>query len=188
MRSIGLFVILLSLFMADRGMGAIVDFRFQGNGGLGLRPDNEVPPVTSTATGDESGLGLVYNDATNVLSVNFSFSGLTGGLADAADGGIHIHDAGPTNPQGMNGGIEFNLNAGAANVALGSTAGTISTNLTLTDAQEIELLNGQYYVNVHSQAFGTGELRGNLSAVPEPSGALLCMGLLSGLAFRRRRQ
>ena len=180
------------LFMIGTGQTHADTFNldFQGNGGFGLLPGNEVPPASSSAIGGESGAGLIYDDVTNMLSIEFSFSGLTGsGLFNAGNGGIHIHNAGSTDPFNNNGGIVFNLNPGFANVAEGATSGTIDLDITLSEAQEAELLNGQYYVNIHSGAFNGGELRGNLvqSSIPEPASAIVAgIGLL-GLAIRRRR-
>ncbi len=184
------FLIAMSvIFVTTLGQQAAADIfnlNFQGNAGFGLLPGNENPPVNSTAFGGETGGGLVYNDTTNLLSIEFSFSDLTGGLFNAADGGIHIHDAGPTDPFDNNGLVEINLNSGFANVPQGSTSGSIDLDLTLTDAQEIELLNGQYYVNIHSGGFNGGELRGNL-VVPEPSTTLFLGAAVLGLVLRRKR-
>lgn len=180
---------LLSLAVSQQVSAQTIRFDFQGNGGFGLLPENEVPAVTtSSATGGETGSGLVYDLATNILNVSFNFSGLTNGLADIGNGGIHIHDAGAVDPFGSNGGIVFSLNSGASNVAIGSTSGSIMTSTTaLSQSQEDALLNGQFYVNIHSGEFNGGELRGNLVAVPEPSGiALIGAGLVALVARRRR--
>ena len=146
--------------------------------------------LRQSAIGGETGGGITYDDVTNMLSIEFNFTGLTGGgLIDAGDGGIHIHNAGATDPFNNNGGIVFNLNSGFANVAENATAGSIDLDITLTEVEEGELLNGQYYVNIHSGAFNGGELRGNLvvSTIPEPTSAtLLALGLV-GLAIRRKR-
>lgn len=162
----------------------------QGSVGSGLLPGNQPGGgVSSGAFGGEVGTGLLFDELTNELAVAFDFSGLTGGgLANAADGGIHIHAA-SGDPFTTNGGVVFNLNPGAANVALGSTSGSINQSFTLTEEQKTTLLNGAYYVNIHSGAFPGGELRGNLVVgVPEPTSALaIGIGLL-GLTFRRRRK
>ena len=49
---------------------------------------------------------------------------------------------------------------------------------------------GNYYINVHSDEFGDGEIRGQLSPIPLPAGAWLgATGLLAlaGMGARRRR-
>lgn len=181
---------LLLMFGAGTATADTFNLDFQGNAGFGLLPGNEVPPASSSAFGGETGGGITYDDVTNMLSIEFNFTGLTGGgLINAGDGGIHIHNAGSTDPFNNNGGIVFNLNSGFANVAENATSGSIDLDITLSEVQEGELLNGQYYVNIHSGAFNGGELRGNLvvSTIPEPTSAtLLALGLV-GLAIRRKR-
>jgi hypothetical protein len=60
--------------------------------------------------------------------------------------------------------------------------------LTLSAAQETDLLNGKYYINIHTANNGGGEIRGFLVAVPEPSGALLGAAGLGLLACRCQRR
>ena len=171
---------------------------FQGNAGFGLLPGNEVPAVTtSPATGGESGTGLVYDDTINTLFMLFEFDGLTGGLNTGVASGIHLHlssDAG--DPFGSNGGVEFNINNGtdpnvtynSALIADGAVSGSVDVEIVFTEAEEVDLLAGRYYVNIHSTEFGGGELRGNVvRAIPEPATfSVLGLGLL-GLIARRKR-
>ena len=52
------------------------------------------------------------------------------------------------------------------------------------------MMDGNSYFNIHSTAFTSGEIRANLTPVPEPSTyALLLAGLavVGGVATRRRR-
>lgn len=50
------------------------------------------------------------------------------------------------------------------------------------------LAEGQAYLNIHSQQFGGGEIRGFLAPVPEPGEwAMLLLGLPAVAAFARRR-
>ena len=172
---------------ATTGAADTIYFELIGNAGVGLLPGNENPPVNSTAIGGEVGNGIFYDEDTNELSLEISFEGLTGGLFNAGDGGIHLHDAGPIDPLDNNGGIEINLNSGFANVDEGSTFGTLDVTVILTASQEAELLNSQYYLNIHSAGFGSGELRGNLVPVPEPSTASLAIAGLFGLMLRRKK-
>ena len=184
-----LFVFLtMFLLSASLGTADIVQFDLAGNAGAGLLPGNENAPVVSDAFGSETGVGIVFDTDTNTLSLEFEFEGLSGGLFDAG-GGIHIHDAGPDAPFDSNGSVEFFLNTGGVNVPIGSTFGSIDVDVVLTEAQEDELFNDQYYINIHSGDFNSGELRGNLvQAIPEPS----LFGMISLLTFsvaaKRRRQ
>ncbi len=177
----------------------IIDIDFAGNAGSGLLPGNEIGANTpiapgapsSTAIGGETGAGLIYNTTTNELDFDFEFSGLSGGLFDAASG-IHFHTASPgTDPFNETGGITFNLNSGTDPnvllttplIAIGATSGNVAGTATLSDAQEADLLAGNLYLNIHSGTFNGGELRANL--VPEPATASLL--LVAGVAALRRR-
>ena len=69
-----------------------------------------------------------------------------------------------------------------------STNGGFSGDVTLSGAQATALLAGQLYINIHTSTNSGGEIRGQLTAVPEPStsAALLAVGAL-GLAVLCRR-
>ena len=190
---IGVTVILV-LAITQLSMADTIFLDFFGNAGPGLLPGNENPPVVSGAFGDETGTGLVYDDATNILSMLFDFQGLSDGLDTSIGSGIHLHlSDNPADPFGSNGGVAFNLNSGADPnvvynsplIANGAEFGTVDVDLTFTDAQEADLLAGRYYVNIHSQTFGGGELRGNV--VPEPNGFGV-MALAGVVLLRRRRR
>lgn len=174
-----------------------IDLDFQGNAGFGLLPGNAVPGAPgSTASGGETGAGLVLDRDAGTLDFAFDFQGLSGGLADVASG-IHLHIITDPNPDIFNatGGIAFNLNSGtdpnvlldAATVAFGTTAATVSgTVINLDDTQEQAFLDGLYYLNIHTADFGPGEIRGNV-VVPEPATLGLVGFALAGATLRRRR-
>jgi CHRD domain/PEP-CTERM motif len=153
----------------------------------------ENPANASTATG--SGLLRV---AGNTIFVNIDFANLGSGLRDG-----HIHCCvGPTG----NAGVAI----GFTGLPIDATSGSIDLILDLTNAATFRpafitasggtvdlararlftaLDAGQVYYNLHTVNFPGGEIRGNLSAVPEPaSWAMLIAGFgLVGAVARRRK-
>jgi len=106
----------------------------------------ESPAVTTNGTGTVTG---TYDKNTKTLSYTVNWTNLSGNATIA-----HFH--GPAAP-GTNASIvvPFSFTAGATS-ATGTT--------TLTDQQESDLLNGLWYANVHTQAHGGGEIRGQVTA------------------------
>lgn len=112
-----------------------------------LKGSSEVPPNTTSGTGSAT---VTLDSATNKITWNVSFSGLTGPAT-----AVHIH--GPA-PAGKNAGVLIWL----------STKGKTATSPLhgsgkFTAAQVSDLMNGQCYVNVHTTANPGGEIRGQLS-------------------------
>ena len=127
---------------------------------------------TCGAGGSGTGLGLfTYDDVTNLLSWEISWSGLSGTPTVQ-----HLHGA--ANPD-QNAGVRVNIGV-AGNPVIGSTV--------ITEAYETELLSGLWYVNLHSDAFNGGEIRGQISVVPVPAAAWLFVSGLGMLGWMRRRQ
>lgn len=114
-----------------------------------MNASQETTPNTSTATGTVTG---TYNATTNSLQYNVTWTGLTG---TATLGHFHGPALAGTNASPV---ITFNL-------VNNGTAGTASGTITLTDAQETDLLAGKWYANIHTAANGGGEIRGQVSAV-----------------------
>lgn len=106
-----------------------------------LSGSNEVPSNTSTATGSVSGS---YDSVTKVLTVTVTYSGLTPTAG-------HIHKA----AAGSNGGVVFGF------TTLTPSPFTYTT-IALTQAQQDDLFNSLYYVNLHTSTFAGGEIRGQL--------------------------
>jgi hypothetical protein len=75
-------------------------------------------------------------------------------------------------------------------VNIGTISGLVSPligSTTITDAQETQLLDGLWYVNVHSTANPGGEIRGQV--VPEPATLLLlAMGAFFAIAHTLRKR
>ncbi len=131
----------------------------------------ELPPNSSPGYG--------YGDFSlngAVLTVTEgSYSSLLGGAAT-----IRLNDA----PAGMTGPLVASLTLDTP----GNTDGTFSGQATLTDAQITDLNNDSFYVNITSSVYPGGEIRGQLTAIPEPSTmALSGLGILLVIRWRARR-
>lgn len=125
----------------------------------------ETSPNATPATG----VGLfMYDDVTNSLSYDISYAGLL-----APEVAAHIHTA----PPGVAGPVTFPLPPG--NPKIGAILG-------FTAAQEVSLLAGDMYVNIHTQQFPGGEIRGQISVIPEPSTFALGGIAVAGLLLMRR--
>jgi hypothetical protein len=107
-----------------------------------LSGDQEVPPVTTSASGN----------GTITVSPNKSVSGsvTVSGMQPTA---VHIHEG----AQGNNGPVVITLTKSSDNTW------SVPAGAKLTDAQYKSYLAGNLYVNVHSAAHKGGELRAQLS-------------------------
>src|SRR5439155_23490218 len=108
----------------------------------------EVPPNGSTAIGSGT-VGVSADQST--ITVNMSFSGLTGGPASAA----HIH--GPA-AQGATANVLFPFSGVPA-----ATSGSIpEQSFAITPTELGYLQNGLLYMNVHDATCPGGEIRGQV--------------------------
>ncbi len=185
-----------ALALVSSAHGSTILFDLIGTGGVGLLATNEPQPMPfpTNSSGGEVGSGISYDDVTKILTVNVGW-GSSQGFNDLSSLANNSHIHGPTaNPNGNNGtsdytqtaSVLFNLNR-SSNAVTGGTFTSPSNTITLTAAQQIDLLNGKYYINVHTANNGGGEMRGFLVAVPEPSGAGLAV-LGAGVMLVRRRR
>ena len=119
--------------------------------GATLTGSAEVPPNGSSATGSAK---VVLSGDQSMITVFGSFSNLQGNV-----NGAHIH--GPA-PPGMNAGILFPLSGFPT-----ATSGSIpQQSFPITPTQLAQLQAGNHYVNVHSEVFPGGEIRGQLGLAP----------------------
>ncbi|HSU06319.1 MAG TPA: CHRD domain-containing protein [Acetobacteraceae bacterium] len=107
----------------------------------------QVPPVQTPGSGTAD---LTYNPANRMLTWNITYSGLTGPATMA-----HIH--GPA-PSGKNAGVEVWLSKQGQ-----PATSPIKGEATLTPEQAQQLMAGETYVNVHTQAHPGGEIRGQIT-------------------------
>jgi hypothetical protein len=104
----------------------------------------EVPPVTAAGKGTAQ---VSVDSATKMATWRVDYTGL-GGAATAA----HIHC-----------GAAAGANAPPAVKFEGSLNSPISGSGAMTDAQLADLTGGKCYVNIHTDANKSGELRGQLA-------------------------
>lgn len=159
----------------------------------------EDPANGSPATGWTT---VRIDDATNMMTVNASFSGLTGTTTAS-----HIHCC-TSLPDTGKAGVATSLPTFPA-FPIGTTSGTyteifdllnastynptfISTHGGTVDSARLAFLAGlaadRAYLNIHTTAFPGGEIRGFLTEVPEPDSiALIGLGAVALAVLRRRR-
>jgi hypothetical protein len=117
---------------------------------------------------------MTLDDATNLFSWNISWSGLTGNETV-----MHFH--GPALPD-QNAGVQVNFGAisGTSSPSIGST--------TISGAQATDLLAGLWYINIHTDVFPSGEIRGQVQVVPIPAAFwLFGSGLIGVFSIARRK-
>jgi hypothetical protein len=115
-----------------------------------LRGANEVPPVTTNAFGSAF---VTVDPVNNTITWEVNTSGIVSPTL------AHIHRG----AAGVPGPVVIDFATSPAQIPNGRTTGTRSI-ATLSEADRINLVNapGGFYVNVHSSAVQSGELRGQL--------------------------
>jgi hypothetical protein len=138
----------------------------------------EVPPNGSPAFGL---LDATVNNVSGAFVVTMgTFQDLLGGST-----AVTLNDA----AAGTNGPIVFSLTLDTP----GAATGTFSGGGTLTAPQIADVAAEKLYVNIRSQVFPSGEIRGQLFALPVPEPGSMVMAVLAsfglaGLRLRRAMQ
>ena len=111
----------------------------------------EVPAVTTDAVGVTS---LMLNEDRTAIDLSVSVNNLTGPIT-----GIHLHQGLP----GTNGDVVFDLTP----FLQGNRVTT--TLIDFTSTQLNDMLNGEFYLNVHTDANPGGEIRGQIELETDPT-------------------
>jgi CHRD domain/PEP-CTERM motif len=157
----------------------------------------EAPPNASPGTGFAT---VSFDTVTNLLTLNVTFSGLTGTVTAS-----HIHCCTTVAGTGTAGVATETPTFGG--FPLGVTSGTYSHTFDMTSPPSYNpafitanggttgsaftafltgMNSGKAYLNIHSTAFGGGEIRGFVTPVPEPASWMMMLagfGLV-GMAMR----
>jgi hypothetical protein len=115
--------------------------------GLPLTATQETSVPPSTGTGSVTAL---YDSTTKALLYSIVYQLNPGSTATAA----HFH--GPAS-LGANAGVQIGLPTAPT-----GNAGKLTGTVTLTPAQEVDLLAGKWYFNIHSTLASGGEMRAQL--------------------------
>jgi hypothetical protein len=120
--------------------------------GLLLSSAQESPANPSPATGSAN---VHYDKSTRKLSYTITYSNLTGTPTMG-----HIHASAP---RGSNAGVLIPF----TNLP-GATSGTITGTADIAPDKEEDLLNGLFYINLHTAQYPGGEIRGQIEFYSQP--------------------
>ncbi len=127
---------------------------------------NENPANASTATGKFEG---IFDPWSRTIAFRLEFSGLTTPATAS-----HFHSA----PAGTNGPVVVDF--GSQGFPVGQKSGEFVKVLTLTEAQAVDLMNGNFYANIHNPTFPGGEIRAQIIYGGSPANRVPISANLTG--------
>lgn len=181
------------VLLASHSRAEIVDLVVTGAQGNGLLPGNINPGTSSNGSGSIGSTGLFLDTDTNILHVDVEW-GSENGFSDLTGEIILLHLHGPTpslapdNFGEVNPDILVNL-GNSLNFNSSASGGGLVDEFFLSNAQEEYVLSGRTYINVHTDLYPTGEIRGYIlpaSSIPEPSAATIMVAMMLFAGGRRR--
>ena len=129
--------------------------------GIVMSGANETPATASPAIGK---MDVFYSKETRILTYTVTWSGLTDSVLL-----MHIHGLAPL---GFPAGVVQNIVTPSNGIYPQKTSGKFTyaktgtiTNNVLVDGsviKEADLLNGMYYMNIHTNTYPNGEIRGQI--------------------------
>lgn len=185
--------VLIGSLIGPFASAEIVQLHLTGNGGDGLLSANVTPPTGSAGEGGMGISGITLDTDINILHIDIQWgtgNGYSGDLTGLVTK-LHLHGPTPdgapdsfsqTGPLMVNLGNSLSFNSSAIN-------GGLNDDFFINTSDIDAVLNGRTYINVHTDAFEFGEIRGYLvRTVPEPGSAVAIsvLAMLAGLRRRRR--
>lgn len=132
----------------DNGPSTEANYTISGN----AAGSQMVPAVSGTGTGTITG---TYNPNTRVMTYTNTWAGLSGA---PTGGGFYT---GASGVSGTAFGTPWSYDGTA------TATGTYSSTITLTEAQEDQLIDGNMYYGYNTTANANGEIRGQMTAVQQ---------------------
>jgi len=153
----------------------IIEFDLSPSGfdtAVGLSAANEVPPNASTGSGNEISGGITFNTETSTLTLTMGY-GSAAGFTDLTGPvtGTHIHA--PADP-GTNADVLFNLGSIHFPSETPATGGVIFGSVVYAADKVEDLIAGLNYVNIHTDAYPGGEIRGQLIPLINRAPQIIC--------------
>ncbi len=191
-RAIVVLALLLTLACTNRLSADLIEFVLIGNAGRGLLPGNVTPPTSSSGFGGIGASKIIFDTDDNNLHIDIAW-GKGNGYGDLTGDVMKLHLHGPTEKRppdawSQTGDLIENL-GNSLNFNKSATNGSLVDDYFIGNPDVPWLLQGRTYINVHTEMYEFGEIRGYLiqaSQTPEPGSAILIAMAGGALVLLRR--